>query len=527
MKPSFSPRAKSNLSVQAIWVGALSAPLWMFAFGMGEQIVCLLAAGVGTILSARWFLKVLGCPVEFIHLLPLSAVSLVVVMNFGFLLSWTMSSIGLNRDFVESFNALGVTYSSYAGAVFFTVLFATSLAALGQFPMLRRLEAQLIEKLIMLNRTPTNVLLGVLFVTIGIDVLALVTGVIGFRSVGLEGYQEGKIAWFLPFLHALVYFQMPLNAQLLTRVRSREKGANLAIVGTMVISIPVVFYMSFTSGRTAVVFCVAMHFIYWCLFRGRRPNLRVSMVLGVAFLVIVPQILALNNFMREQKNTSTSKFANEGGIEAVFAMTEAYQENKSARSAEKVRTMDNLSRRPLVATPLAKCIAMDGRVKSFMLGMNLRSSFIWVIPRVIYPDKVQTSAMEGLLYRYFPDRDFLKDVSDSVYMYSYTDFGWLGIIVYPLLIAGLWCASLLILSVLNSPVFSWYVFANWPVVFMLGIGEGGLIGWFSTFRDTLMYGIIFFFIEMMLRSCGIKAFAPVHPSKVGVKSRRRVAWSAR
>ena len=87
---------------------------------------------------------------------------------------------------------------------------------------------------------------------------------------------------------------------------------------------------------------------------------------------------------------------------------------------------------------------------------------------------------KGLIYRYFPDPIFLLDAADSPYLYAYVDFGWLGLLLYPCVMGLLWMSVLMLLLLLQRPLFVWVVFSAWPPMFLLSLGEGAMTGWFAT-----------------------------------------------
>ena len=64
-------------------------------------------------------------------------------------------------------------------------------------------------------------------------------------------------------------------------------------------------------------------------------------------------------------------------------MASGYETMQDEQQAEiqNRKSMDNLTRRPLVAVPLSRCIMMEDGVKSFMLGSSIVSSVVWAIPR--------------------------------------------------------------------------------------------------------------------------------------------------
>ena len=217
---------------------------------------------------------------------------------------------------------------------------------------------------------------------------------------------------------------------------------------------------------------------------GRIP--RLSKLIPVV-MIVLPLLYAgtlLNNFMRSGAADGVDFKA--GGFVTFFSnAVQTYQSDQSLRALESARSAENLASRPLVAHPLAKSMALPGAQKSFLLGTNLINSAIWAIPSAVMAEKKRYPIQEELLYAHFPVGT--EDTADSPYLYAYADFGYAGVVLYPVLLAGFWAAILLLIRLPFISSLGVIVLACiWIPMFTLSLGEAGMTGWFTTLRDSLL-----------------------------------------
>jgi len=483
-----------NLPRAALKAIGWSVPLWLFASVWDSEVICILAALVGGSLAVQWFWKLLAKPYYITHMLPLGGVALTAIFNLGFLTAWASTRLGMDQDFSQTFGQIGLSFSQYSIAIFYATLFSLALAGCGTLTVIRNAENFLAIRLLQIRRMNTFPLVLLLLVCMSLNAFVVLSGLYTYRTINTEGAAQGHVAWFLPFLDAVFAMQIVGNALLIYKciVGRRTRWLGLALAGMSAAS---VLFVCFNKGRSDFMLALSLHFFYWCLFSGRRPRVIVLAVLAVFVYFVVPKVLIVNNFMRTSAFTGNSH-----KLMALTSATLAFEQldsNAGVVEEARKRALDNFTTRPLVAQPLAKSIALNPAIKEYMLGTNLLVSLAWVVPRVIFDGKKYLPAQEGLLFRYFPDRIFLQDTSDSIYLYSYADFGWLGIILYPLMILMLWSIALFLQVRLNSAVSIWALFALWPPLFMLQIGEGSVTAWFVTLRNTLMFWLIAKIMELL------------------------------
>jgi len=161
---------------------------------------------------------------------------------------------------------------------------------------------------------------------------------------------------------------------------------------------------------------------------------------------------------------------------------------------ESRRSAENFATRPLVLNPLARVQRLAPEGKEFLLGENIANSLIWTMPRAVVDDKSDYPVQEDLLYRNFPIGN--DDLAESPYLGGYIDFGWLGLFVYPVLLAFLWYLALLLMNYPGLlPLCSLFYAAVFLPIFALEIGESSLITWFSVTRNSLFLLPVFVLIS--------------------------------
>ncbi len=459
-------------------------PLWLLAAALESEVLASLAAGLGLLLAVRWGRALFRQPALMLGFLKIGAVSLLTIMSLSWLMAQFFNVSALGQSLSEALvRDVGTTLPAYAGAIAYVLVFAAVLGGLGELAPIRALEANAVARLRAARGIRHRKLLILIALICALDAWLILTGVISYRTFAIEGFDEGRIAWFLPMLQIMFATQVGLNALAISQM-ARVTGRSTLSIAVVAASVLLILFVNFTQGRSGFIFCAVLH-VYWViLFMGRIP--RLSKLIPIA-LVVLPLLYTgtlLNNFMRS---------GNAGGLDvktvgfgAFFSNAiQTWQSDQSLRELEKARSAANLASRPLVAHPLAKSMALPVHKKSFLLGENLVNSAVWAIPRAIMPDKNRYPIQEGLLYAHFPIG--AEDTADSPYLYAYVDFGYAGLVIYPVLLAGFWVAVLLLTRLPYISSLGVIVIAcSWISLFTLSLGEMAMTGWFVTLRNTVI-----------------------------------------
>lgn len=478
----------------AVGVAITSLPLWIIAWASGVEWLAAAAGLVGGGASLRWFSKMLLRPATLVALLQLGAVSLVAILNVGFVLAWIIQHFFLGSSISGYLITYGISVGDYAGAVSYSMAFCLVLAWLGSLRAFRRQEMRLAYSLQSLIAFPLRWLVLILFLISLLEIALIVSGIIGYRTTHVEGLAEGRIAWYLPFMTLAFATQIPLNSLLLWKALSGRQIVRMAltvVIGSMMLCA----FIYFCQGRGAFVLCVALHFLFWCFFAGRRPPAgRFVLLLGVAAFAL-PTLLQLNNFLRSG-SLGVENYREGSALDLVDKGLEVFQSEQS-RVLEAERSTKNMGSRPLVAIPLAVAQSLPAWRKKFMLGKDLLHSAVWSIPRVFFPEKVNFPVREGLMRLYFHAFIFAHDTADSLYLASYMEYGWFGVLTHPILLAVLWRLVLLIIGKAKFPMTRLILFVSWLPMFLLSIGEGATIAWLITLRTTIMVFLLLAIAEQV------------------------------
>ena len=385
------PVRRGNLVDRPLAISLFSAIVWMVAWVAGAQWAVLTASVLCGSLGLRWFWKFTADPDALTRMLVLGSMSLLTLLNIGLVGAWAASTFGLNRDFADSFDFLSLTFGEYAGAMVYSMLFCCVLAAVGRAPFLVRCEMTLNKRLCALSTASTALIVVAVGLCLFVDAVAIGSGVLKFRSIEMGGGEVGKVAWYSPFLNWIFTAQILLNSLCLTRSLSGRR-VNWLLLGFSGLAILCSVFVQFNLGRRPLVLALGLYFIYWCWLRRKRPALKFLIPIAVVAALVVPQALVVNNAMRSGGGSATGRGSDVG---AAFERGLDEFGDETKREINEQNPDDNFSRRPLVATPLAKSIALDPSVKTYLLGYNIVTSFIWTVPRVIFPGRSSSPRCGG------------------------------------------------------------------------------------------------------------------------------------
>jgi hypothetical protein len=130
-------------------------------------------------------------------------------------------------------------------------------------------------------------------------------------------------------------------------------------------------------------------------------------------------------------------------------------------------------------------MALPNEQKTFLLGENLFNSAVWAIPSFFVSNKSLFPIQEDLLYQNFPIGT--DDTADSMYLYAYVDFAYVGVLAYPILIAFIWIAVLLLMRLPYISSLGVMTFAcTWIAMFILSMGEASTVSWFVLPRNGII-----------------------------------------
>lgn len=447
-----------------------------------------IASAFGVYFLGRWLLQILKIRKSLTSILQIGAVFLCFYQNVSWLLTSFINQIILGRSIesvlINLFGNISLTISGYALAIIFIHLFSLVLSILGNNKKIIRWEQELSEEIYRsVDRHRKLIVMIGLLVAIA-EFLLFYKGIIGQRSVLLEGYENGEQSPLIEILFSLLPFQGLALGYLLSSKMQKNVWVWIALIFCLCVYVGI----SFTKGRRELAFVFINIFTWFCFFNRDTPKFFRIFICLIFFYPVLSKLFLFSNFLRGVNGYNNLQ--EYSSIELLPTAWNKFTSSNSLIGEEENATTENLSERPLVAIPLAMCINYPPESKSFTLGENLRNSFIWSMPRPIFPNKEKYPIQEDLLYKHFPVYNKV-DTSDSVYLVAYTEFSWLGLLIYPCLIFFMWYTALFLLK--QSRVFFLFKFISISIffqLFILNMGEGSLTTWFSTLRSFVFWIIL-------------------------------------
>jgi hypothetical protein len=476
-----------KIPFSALVIGSFT--MWLLVYLFSSAIASYVATTVSGIGLIMWFWQKLGNKAESLNLLHLGGAYLLLTQNLSWLVASYVHIFKLNIPIQKTLsNAMadGVTIQHYTLAILFITLFCWTLYGLGNIQISKILHKRLLYHIEQIRQIQASPIVFFMLLLIGLQIFLVAKGIIGNRTIIVEGYNLGKIPMWVVLFQSLIPLQPFLVAVLIYHLRNRTlKYPVLSFTSTMLLLLPYLF-IRFSEGRYPF-FTGLLSILFWYSYFNGKPKSYRLVILVFILYPVISQLLLFNNFMRSAK----SGLQNYKGssIEVIPKAWERFTQTQHNLEYEMERTTENIAVRPLVALPLAACIKLQPHEKTFTLGENIVNSFIWVIPSNIFPNKTNYPVQETLLYQNF--RIGKADTAVSLYLNAYTEFNLFGILLYPVLIAALWLFILWLIYWINPNkiilVLALTIFFD---LMLFKLGESSLIAWFAALRSVLFWLII-------------------------------------
>lgn len=476
-------------------------PLWGLAALTSSAALATVAALVGGVICIMWLWSRLGHSKSMIHFLAVGGFILCAVQNFAWLTSAYIHEFTFNISIEEALyttEGVIIPVGYYSAAVFYVAALSAVLVVLGVSPMVSKNDQWVISKLRELFSISASKIGGLVTGVTLINLVLMVEGVIGGRTLNVEGFSEGAIPWWFFIFESLGAFHLFLNGALGAKLlKERQRGnAHPFLWILFIFSVLVVSFLFFTKGRRLIVYLLLSHGWWMMFFLRSKPRFWVACAAVLFAYPVISETLVFNNFLRSSK---AGLIADENMLKAIPKVWEEYRKYDDLQQYAEERSTRNMATRPLVARPLASCMALPMNSKSFIWHEDILHSLIWSVPGPIFPDKTKFPLQENLLYSHFPIGS--TDTVDSLYLSSYTSFGWFGLVVYPCFVALIW----LLVTTLMRTLRIWYLMvaiiaALWLKYFLLSIAEGSTLQIFVNLRSTLFWCLIGYCVERFFPS---------------------------
>ncbi len=471
----------------------LTLPGWFLASQFPSVQLTIAASLISTLICVAWLYPLLATPTEFLRLLRLSGLYLILIQNMAWLFSSGIHHFELNRPLERTLTLIGTDLQHYSLAMLFISLFASISAAYGSLPIVRKLEDDFINRVTTIRQASPQILWILLF-TITISTLALIaSGILGNRSINVEREYEGQILLIDILVRPILLLQIPLAILLLQQIW--ENSRNWIAIGIVFFTIAVNLFAFYNQGRSPFVLAILLHPIWFAIFSLRRLRILPWIIAALVAFPLLSEILIFSNYIRSGLYRSSNWRA--AVTEVLPRAWQAYRSSEHNKERITRKTTLNYATRPLLATTLARCIELPPDERQFLYGKDLIHSAIWVIPRAIFPDKVNFKAQEALLFENF-ELGRQADIADSMYLSAYIEWGWFGWMIQPLTLLAFWTTTLTIATRLNLPSHVCLLFAAiWLPMFLLSINEGSIMGWFSTMRTVGAIAVLTFPLSLL------------------------------
>jgi len=246
-----------TLSVSLICL--VPVPLWLLAGALGSEVMALIAAGVGVFLGLRWFYALLHQPALMLGFLKVGGVSLLVMLSLSWIMAVYFNETSLRQSISTALAMdVGTTFFAYAGAVSYGLIFASVIGWLGDHSFIIALEGDVVKRLKIALRVDHNKLLVLIVLFSVLEVWLIIIGVISYRSYAVAGYDEGRIAWFIPILEIIFLAQIGLNALSISQMADGNGRGRKSLV-IVVVSVALGFFLFQTHGRRELILFVPIH----------------------------------------------------------------------------------------------------------------------------------------------------------------------------------------------------------------------------------------------------------------------------
>jgi len=464
----------------------LTCPLWLFASLFNNIYIANIASIFGVILCLKSIYPIIGKPTEMIRFVRIGGIYLCTITNLSWIIASYLHIFKLNLDIrVTLFNSMkgGLSFSTYAIAIFYVCLFSSLLTYFGSNYRIFKLENKIYNILYSSINFSIEKLISIISFFTFINSLLIFSGVIAMRGILVSGVDEGKIPYWIAIFFSILPVQSFFFALIIFKIINEKKTI---LIYFLIFTLSFNLFISFTNGRSIFIFNLLTIFYWYIFFNRKKPKFKTLLYILLLYPVI-SNILLFANFLRGADGFSEWK--SKSAIELLPSAFEKFNNSKKLIKNEIQSSTENIASRPLVTIPLAYCIQYPSGISTFTYGENLFNSFIWSIPGPFASFKKEFPIQENLLYKHFKiGKDSDEDTADSIYLYSYTEFSWFGLLIYPILLSIFW--YIILLLILNWKINGIFFICSICLFFqslVVLIGESSITENLVSFRSFIFF----------------------------------------
>lgn len=485
------------------YIFALIALIFFWAISLltNQLAFTYFSAFLGTIISFSYLLKFFNGTLNPFKFLRIASVSLIFTTNLCWILSGIFVFIYYEIDlFLFLENYLNINYESYLEATIFTLIFSVVLFFFSLNEKLILKEKYVFNKLrnaIEIDYKTIHLIIAVIII---IEILLFYYGFIGYRTYAQENFKLGIISPYVPYIRYIFHFHIGLIALLIYKnslIKFNLRNYFLILVSLLLLNL-----IFFSRGRFEFFFSYVELTFWYCFFKNGLPKLKTTIISLLIFLPIIYNLLIFNELLRQPSNP-VQDLENKNLFTRIENAYEMWKFS-SAREITIEKTTLNLTSRFLLAHPLAKSFELKSSQKQFLLGQNILNNLIWTIPRAILPQKINFLVGENLIYEKF-GLDFI-DTSNSLYLFSYLDFWYFGLFLYPLLFFFYWKLLLFLITIEDlNPLILIFILSRSLILFF-ALAEGGMLQYLVYARNSAIILVILIILSKLFFSKSKKIF---------------------
>ena len=318
------------------------------------------------------------------------------------------------------------------------------------------------------------------------------SGTLGSQVSGafILGDKNDSATWFTHFYYFLVTFHLLLN---LLYIKNKNKSFFDKTFLVFSFLANFIFY-GFFMRRMAVQFMFLAIITFFILSEVKIRKIR-FFVINVLLISILFQFTNFLQLIRVSEVYSVGKSQNLKEIVLEGKILD-YFTNEDIRKTAQDISIKNFSIRLLNNHELATIFFYEkNSKKKYLNGELLRNNIIETIPQIIFPGKINYPTSDLLISSITNSPLYDMDTVDSFHSYSYIDFGFFGLIIYPALIVLmlLFFYYLMNINYLNNITVIFVMILFLPM-YSLRITEINISDWFVIIRNIILFILIFNFL---------------------------------
>jgi hypothetical protein len=418
-----------------------------------------------------------------LDMLSLGSLFLQIFLSLSFIVA-AAHGVSLDWELLDLIDTIKVTSSSYALAMSYSMACAFFLALIACIPYIKKINQSLGSSLFEVFSLPTKTLLVLGYSVVVIEIIFLALGLIdirGFSDQSIKG-NENILPWYASIYDLVKNINIPIGVLLICKAIN-QKGfrlRNLFIYISAGIIMLMSIYLGGLEGRRAMLLPVILFPLYLVFYNRDNKKTLLILVSLVLLFVFMRPVFSIVNYMRWSGGNGASAITN------VSDAINDFFSDRMIKEGEDVRELENLATRPLVLGVVATSMSVPFDSVKFLKGQMLINNIIWSIPRKLFPKKEDYLILENLLYEEFEDPIFFDDQADSFELYAYSEFGYFGWIIYPMIFSAAWILVACNLLIIKNRIAFILLFSIWPSYWIFNLVEGTPADFLVRFRTSII-----------------------------------------